>query len=230
MVCQSEFIRLFPLRCELTNVQPCGACWVWNREEEGWGVLIPSWFTLSRQEKLSKTWTGWCLQGSTEERHSVAVTIQSAISNTPDIVSKNVGLMDDWNSHPRYRLILSSQFLKMANSISELETKQQTKDRQHLEMLFMFYFSPLKCAGFQCDECTKGRTGKKYILKSDTLLSFIGSTQYAVNSHRLWTTAQVSSRLPCSWSQTSQDKDQEMVAHLTVLWLNLKSPNILIWG
>lgn len=98
--------------------------------------------------------------------------IQSSISNAPDIVSKNVGLMDDWNSHPRYALILSSQFLKITNSVSELETKQQTKDRlECLECFLCFILAYLNVQHLQGKESIKGRTEKQLYARSDLVIN-----------------------------------------------------------
>lgn len=61
--CQSEFIWLFALCSELTNVQISMACCVWNREAEEWAARTG--YSLERtREMVSETWTGWCLVGT----------------------------------------------------------------------------------------------------------------------------------------------------------------------
>lgn len=52
----------------------------------------------------------------------------------------------------------------MANRISEIETKQQTKDRQR----FMFYLAYLNVQNLQCNESPKGRTEKQLHLINHT--------------------------------------------------------------
>lgn len=54
--CQSEFIWLFALCSELTNVQISMACCVWNREAEEWAARTG--YSLERtREMVSETWT-----------------------------------------------------------------------------------------------------------------------------------------------------------------------------
>lgn len=99
-----------------------------------------------------------------------------------------------------------------------MSLRQSSRPRTDSVLCFILAYSNVQ--HLQCKESTKGKTINHLNLMTNI------EPLCCKNHAQLRTTAQVSFLLSCCWSQTSQDKDEEMVAYLTALWLNLKSPNI----
>ncbi len=107
--------------------------------------------------------------------------------------------MDDWNSHPRYRLLWFVHLSCYKWPIASVRLRQSSRPRTDSVLCFILAY--LNVQHLQCSKSTEER--KKKIKCSIT---------YPL---QLCTTVQVSSCPLFFWSQTSRDRDQEMVAYLT---------------
>lgn len=84
--------------------------------------------------------------------------IQSAISNTPDIISKNECLMEDWNSHPRYCPLWYSRPCFYKWIIASVSLRQHSRPRT--ETVSCFILASSNAQYWHHAESTKIKIGK----------------------------------------------------------------------